>query len=124
MVRIGGQQQNNAARNPQWHSSHAEFKGSKDSAALEDLRVDASGKMASLSINPSRVIDYSLDEVADGLQIKADVYYIPIESDQVGIDSFILHNNNLCLLQMSVADVHVFKNKLLPFLLSLKGLPP
>jgi hypothetical protein len=73
--------------NPRWHSSHTKCKGSKDSAALEALRVNASANKASLSTNPSRVVDYSLDEVANGLQIEDDVYYIPLKTNQAGVDS-------------------------------------
>jgi len=125
MVRIGGQPQTKATKNPRWYSSHTEFiKGSNDSATLLALRVGASAGRVSLGVNPSRVVDYSPDEVADRLQIEADVYYIPVKASQVGIDSFILHNNNLYLLQMTASDTHSIKDKLSPFLLSLKGLPP
>jgi hypothetical protein len=84
------------------------------------MRVRPSAKTVSLSIDPSHIIDYSTREVTDGLQVQADVYYIPLETDRVGIHSFILHNNTLYLLQMTASDVHGIKNKLVPFL---KGLP-
>jgi len=32
----------------------------------------------SLSVDLSRIVDYSLDEATDGLEIKASVYYIKI----------------------------------------------
>jgi hypothetical protein len=123
MVRIGGQTKSRAPKEPQWHASHTEFPESKESEALEALRVDASAKTVSLSIDPSHFVDYSTGEVADGLQVQADVYYIPLKANQVGIDSFIVHNNTLYLLRMTTSDVHPIKNKLLPFLQSLKGLP-
>jgi hypothetical protein len=49
---------------------------------------------------------------------------MPTAPNQVGIDSFILHDNNLYLFQMTVADIHCIKPNLNTFLLSLKGLPP
>jgi hypothetical protein len=42
---------------------------------------------------------------------------------QVGIDSFILHNDTLYLLQMTTSAADDIKEKLVPFLLSLKGTP-
>ena len=47
----------------------------------------------------------------------------PSKPPQVGIDSSISHDNNLYLLQMTVSDTHVISDKLLPFLVLLKGLP-
>ena len=126
MVRIGGRLTAKKKTNPQWFSSHAEFGGSAQSQAreLEVLRASALASGVSLGINPSRVVDYGSDEIAGGLHIEADVYYIPIATNQVGIDSFILHDNNLYLLQMSVSGTHGISDKLLPFLVSLRGLPP
>ena len=136
MVRVGDQTsiaaEPAAAWSPKWYSrsDFTKFGSLNDSGAPEALHcVNASAtNKTSLSIHPSRVIiDYSPDsEVANGIQIESNVYYVPIKSDQVGIDSFILHNNNLYLLQMSVVDdIHPgITNKLFPFLLSLKGLPP
>lgn len=123
MVRIGGQTKSGAPGEPQWHSSHTEFPESRESKALDALRVKASAKTVSLSVDPSHVVDYSTGEVTGGLQVQADIYYIPLKTSQAGIDSFILHNNTLYLLQMTTSDVHSIKNILLPFLLSLKGLP-
>ena len=127
MVRIGGQPTAKKKTNSQWFSSHAEFKGSAQSHQARELEVlcaSASASGVSLSISPSRVVDYSSDEIAGGLHIEADIYYIPITTNQVGIDSFILHDNNLYLLQMSVSSTHGISDKLLPFLVSLRGLPP
>ncbi|KIM91796.1 hypothetical protein PILCRDRAFT_58282 [Piloderma croceum F 1598] len=117
MVHIGG------AKEPQWHLSHTKFPESPESKALEALRVEASSKTISLSIDPSRVVDYGTDEVTNGIQVEADVYYIPLKANQVGIDSFILHNDTLYLLQMTTSAAHDIKEKLVPFLLSLKGTP-
>jgi hypothetical protein len=88
------------------------------------LRVGASAKKVTLSITPFCVVEYSSKEVADGLQIEADVYYIPLKTNPVGIDSFIVHDNALYLLRMTVANAHGIKKGLLPFLQSLEGLPP
>jgi hypothetical protein len=112
---LGGQPKAKERVSPRWHSSHTEFKGSERSTVLEVLRA---------GMDPSHVIDYSPSEVAGGLHIKAEVYYIPIKTTQVGIDSFILHDNDLYLLQMTASDTHVISDKLLPFLTPLKGLPP
>ena len=122
MVRIGGHTNDIGAKEPQWHSSHTKFPESTESKVLEALRIEVSSKTVSLSIDPSRVVDYSTDEVTDGIQVEADVYYIPPKANQVGIDSFILHNDTLYLLQMTTA-AHDIKEKLVPFLLSLKGTP-
>ena len=123
MVRIGGHTNNGGAKEPQWHSSHTKFPESTESKALEALRVEAFSKTVSLSIDPSRVVDYDTDEVDDGIQVEGDVYYIPLKANQVGIDSFILHNDTLYLLQMTTSAAHDIKEKLMPFLLSLKGTP-
>ena len=117
MVRIGGHTNDRGAKERQWHSSHTKFPESVESKAL---RVEASSKPVSLSIDPSRVVDYSTDE---GIRVEADVYYIPLKANQVGIDSFILHNDTLYLLQMTTSAAHDIKENLVPFLLSLKGTP-
>jgi hypothetical protein len=124
MVRIGGQPTVREKRMPQWFSSHTGFSGSVQPQALEVLRASALASGASLDMYPSRVVDYDSDEVAKGLHIAADVYYIPIKTNQAGIDSFILHDKTLYLLQMTVSDTHGISDELWPFLVSLKGLPP
>jgi len=120
MVRIGGQPIVREKRMPQWFSSHTEC----GSQALEVLRTSALARGASLDMYPSRVVDFDSDEIAGGLHIEADVYYIPIKTNQAGIDSFILHENTLYLLQMTVSDTHGISDELWPFLVSLIGLPP
>jgi hypothetical protein len=50
-------------------------------------------RSVSLSVDPSPVVDYSPNEVVYGLEIVADIDYILVRQNQVGIDSFILHNN-------------------------------
>ena len=75
----------------QWQSSHTRFPESKASKAGA-LHVTASSKTVSLNINSSYVVDYSVSEVTDGIQVEGDIYYIPLKANQVGIDSFILHN--------------------------------
>ena len=67
-----------AAREPRWDSSHTGFSESKKSKALEALRVNPSAKTVSLSVDPCHVVDYSTGEVTGGLQVQADVYYIPL----------------------------------------------
>ena len=124
MVRIGGQPKAKERTDPRWHSSLTEFKGSEQSTVLEVLRAGVLACGASACMNPSRVVDYSPGEIAGGLHIKADVYYIPIKTTQVGIHSFILHDNKLYLLQMTVSDTHVICDNLLPFLAPLKRLLP
>ena len=121
MVRIGGQPAVGEKRMPQWFSSHTEFSGSVQSQALEVLHTSSLASGASLDMHPSRVVDYDSNEIAKGLHIEADVYYIPIKTNQAGIDSFILHDKTLYLLQMTDSDI---SNELWPFLVSLKGLPP
>ncbi|KAF8345320.1 hypothetical protein F5887DRAFT_885268 [Amanita rubescens] len=125
MVRIGGQPTVREKRMPQWFSSHTEFSGSvPQSQALEVLRANALASGASLDMYPSRVVDYDSTEIAGGLHIEADVYYVPIKTNQAGIDSFFLHDETLYLLQMTVSDTHGISDELWPFLVSLKGLPP
>ena len=122
MVRIGEHPTVRERRMPQWHSSHTEFSGSAQPQALEVLRAGAS--RASLNMYPSRVVDYDSTEIARGLHIEANVYYIPIKTSQPGIDSFILHDKTLYFFQMTVSDTHSISDKFYPFLNSLKGLPP
>jgi len=124
MVRIGGQPTVREKRMPQWFSSHTAFSGSVQSQALEVLRASALASGASLDMRSSRVVDYDSTEIAGGLHIEADVYYIPIKTNQAGIDSFFLHDGTLYLLQMTVSDTHGISDELWPFFVSLKGLPP
>jgi hypothetical protein len=122
MVRIGGQPMVREKRLPQWFSSHTDF--SESQAPLEVLRASALARKASLNIYPSRFVDYGSDEIARGLHIESDVYYLPIKTNQAGIDSFILHDQTLYLFQMTVSDILGISDKLWPFLDSLIGLPP
>ncbi|KAM6496569.1 hypothetical protein JOM56_007042 [Amanita muscaria] len=127
MVRIGGRPKARERKCTQWFSSHTEFRGSAQSNApeLEVLRASSLANGASLGMYPSRVVDYDSDEVAGGLHIEANFYYIvPLKANQVGIDSFILHKTKLYLFQMTVADSRVIRDGLGPFLNSLRGLPP
>jgi hypothetical protein len=94
------------------------------SQALEVLRASALASEASLNMYPSRVVDYDSNEITRRLHIEANVYYIPIKTNQAGIDSFILHDKTLYLLQMTVSDTRGISDELWPFLVSLKGLPP
>jgi hypothetical protein len=124
MVRIGGQPTVREKRMPPWFSSHTEFSGSAQSQALEVLRARALASRASLDMYPSRVVDYDSNEIARGLHIEADVYYIPIKTNQAGIDCFVVHDKTLYLLQMTASDTYSISDELWPFLVSLKGLPP
>ena len=122
LVHIGGQPQTEAAKNPWWDLSHTELKGSKEYEVLEALCVKASAKKVSLHIDLLCIVDYSPDKITDGLQIEADIYYILLKTNQVGINFFIQHNNHLYLLQMTVSDAASRTNSgLSPD--PLKGLP-
>ena len=121
MVRIGGHPTVREKRMAEWFSSHTEFSGS---VVLEGLRASTLASGTYLEVFPSRVVDFDSNEIAGGLHIEADVYYVPIKSNLAGIDSFILHDKTLYLLQMTVSDTHSISDKLWPFLVSLKGLPP
>jgi hypothetical protein len=100
MVRIGGQPTVREKKIPQWFSSHEEFIGSPQDRSLEALRLPALARRASLAIYPSRVVDYDSNEIARR-DIEANIYYIPIKTNRVGIDSFIYHDGILYLLQMT-----------------------
>ena len=113
MVRIGGQPIVREKRVPQRLLSHTEL-----SRSPEVLRVAS----LDMPVNPYRAVDYDSNEIAKGLNIKADVYYIPIKTIHAGIDSFILHDKILYLFQMTVSDTDI-SDELWPFLASLKGLP-
>jgi hypothetical protein len=117
MVRIGGQPMVRERKMPQWFSSHTDF--SESQAPLEVLRASALARGASLNMYPSRFV-----EIARGLHIEADVYYLPIKTIQAGIDSFILHDQTLYLFQMTISDTHGISDELWPFFVSLIGLPP
>ena len=69
MVCIGGQLKAKESTDPQWHSSHTEFKGSEQSMVLEVLRARVLACRASVCMNPSHVLDYSPGEITSGLHI-------------------------------------------------------
>ena len=62
------------------------------SQALEVLRASSLASGASLDVYPSRVVEYDSNEIASGLRIEADVYYILIKTNPAGINSFISHD--------------------------------
>jgi len=116
MVRMGGPTTDRRKTEIKWHSSHTEFP--KEFEALEAQRHVASSRTESLNIVPSRHEDYSTGKQ---LHVEAGVYYIPLETNQVGIDSFILKNDILYLFQMTTAIKHDINDKLAPFIRSLTG---
>ncbi|KDR82617.1 hypothetical protein GALMADRAFT_56773 [Galerina marginata CBS 339.88] len=77
-----------------------------------------------LVIKPRRSVNYCSASAACELDIQEEIYYIPLKANQIGIDSFILHDSILYLFQITVSTKPGIKDALLPFLKSLSGLPP
>ena len=91
-------------RMPHWFSSHTEF---ISRSKLEVSYTNALANQASLHMFSFSYFNYNSLELARGLYIDASVYYIPVKANQAGIDSLIIHNKTLYLLQMTVSDTHV-----------------
>ena len=104
MVGISGKPTGMEKRMPHWFSSHTEF---ISRAKLEVSCTNALANQASLHMFPFSYFDYNMLELARGLYIEASVYYIPVKANHAGINSFIIHNETLYLLQMMVSDTHV-----------------
>jgi hypothetical protein len=106
------------APRPQWHSSHNTLSNEE----LERKRQNALLSKASINIRPSSVFEYDGDDFPS--EIRSNVYYLPKKSNQVTLDSFILHLGILYIFQFTTAKEHLIKDGLLSFLARCTGLPP
>jgi hypothetical protein len=104
---------------PQWHSSHTVLANRQ----LEDKRRLAEQNKVSLDICPSSTYEYREDDF-ERFKAFPDVYYIPRESNQVALDSFIIHIGLLYIFQFAGGKQHGIKEGLIPFLEKCTGLPP
>lgn len=67
-------------------------------------------KTSTLEVRPSSVFDHTSDDLKGKLKAKTDVYYLPTDPTQEGIDSFIIHDSILYLFQFTNAKKHDTKD--------------
>jgi hypothetical protein len=99
----------NAKRRHQWHSTHVKLRN----ADLEKARSEALMQKDHLSIKPSSIIIYKDDK---DLEISSDVFYMPGSTNQVALDSFIVHRGYLYMFQFTIGRKHPIKKGIIPFL--------
>jgi hypothetical protein len=105
MVRIGDSEVSKNKRQPQWHTTNTKL-----SKLLEIKRRAAFRKRVSLDINPQTSVEFTSPKLRQKLKIKSDVYYSPAAPNQIGFDSFIVHDHILYLFQFTVKAKHDVKD--------------
>jgi len=106
-----------AKRRNQWHSVHTKLENPR----LEAMRQGALSRGMPLRVTPDSAVIYN--ESADLLEIKPDIFYLPGNSNQVALDSFIIHSSHLYIFQFTVSSSHDIKTGLVDFLKKCKKLP-
>jgi len=101
---------------PQWYSSHVLLHNSQ----LEALRRRALQQKQVLRIPQRLPIEYSDDGPSS---IEPDIIYVPESSNQVALDSFIVMNGCLYILQFSIAANHSIQPSLVDFISKYPMLP-
>lgn len=109
----------NQAPKHQWHSSHAVLANGK----LEERRLLAPRDKFSFEICPSSTHEYREDDM-ERFEASSDVYYLPRKSNQVALDSFIIHDGLLYIFQFPRGKHHDIKDGLITFLEKCAGLLP
>jgi hypothetical protein len=104
-------------KRPRWHTTHCPLSG-----PLETLRIDALKRQETLCVNPSAVIEYR-EPVLTMENIKEDIFYVPAATNQVALDSFVIHRGILFLFQFTVGRSHEIKGGFISFLQKGSGFP-
>jgi hypothetical protein len=118
MVRIGGSKASKKKKQLQWHTTNIKL----TPQLLEKKRRNALRQKTSLVIHPKTFVEYTSPKLSKKLTIKSDVYYSPASPNQVGFDSFIVHNHILYLFQFTVKPKHDIKD-FVDFFSRCTGLP-
>ena len=93
---------------PRWRSSHEFFTNSQ----LEERRQQAWTCRFNIDIKPIRTEEFSDNK---RLSLVHDVMYVPEADNKEALDSFILLNDGLFILQFTIAETHDIKQGLLDF---------
>ena len=101
---------------PQWYSSHVRL----GSPTLEASRQGALQPKQVLRIPQCLPVEYPDDWPSS---IEPDVIYVPELSNRVALDSFIVMNDHLYMLQFSIAANHGINPGLVDFIGKCPGLP-
>jgi hypothetical protein len=108
----------NTSRNgilPQWYSSHCLFRN----ASLEASRQQALQQQLTVTIMPSRTIEYP----DTGLLVAPNVFYIAKSANQLALDPFIIIDDLLYIFQFTIASVLDIKPGLANMVEIFQGLP-
>ena len=74
-----------------------------------------------LTVEPNTTSLYQ--ETAEMLEIKPDTFYLPGNSNQVALVSFIVHGSHLYMFQFTISSSHDIKTGLVDFLKKCKKFP-
>jgi hypothetical protein len=107
-------------RRSQWHANHRSFSSNKK---LEATRQAAVKNSITLEVRPSDICMYGGQDLAK-LDVQPGIYYISKQTNEVGLDSFILHDDHLYLFQFTIGKRHGISEELIPWLTQCTQLPP
>ncbi len=105
-------------RQPRWNSSHVRLQDSE----LDAHRQNARRNSVTLDVHPVGTQEYGDD--LPTLEPKEDVYYVPKIENEIALDSFILHSNQLHVFQFTCSDAHDIKDGLVSRLAGCTKFPP
>jgi len=99
-----------------WHSSHKKLANT----CLEKLRCEALQQAKRFNMVPTSIFFYDENKAYD---IRPSAYYIPLGSNQVALDSFVIKNDVLYIFQFTAGKTHDVKDGLISFLKKCQNIP-
>jgi hypothetical protein len=102
-----------------WRISYRPF----PSKTLEQNRLTSLNDSFALDVRPSETCLYNQESLGE-LDARQDVFYIPTLQNEVGLDSFIWHQDHLYVFQFTIAKRYGIKDGLIPWLEQCAQLPP
>jgi len=106
-----------AKSRPHWYTSHAPF----TNQTLEAKRQQALGRSQKIQIPPTTTQEFNTDDI---LSLREGVFYVPVSEVQEALDTFLLLNGVLYILQFTVGQEHSIKPAVVGFLQKCEHVPP
>ena len=102
---------------PHWYTSH----NTLTHETLEAARQQALRQSQQIQFPRTTIHEFKSD---DSLSLLEKVFYVPASDNQVALDSFLLLNGILYILQFTVGQNHCIKPDFVEFLQKCQGVPP
>jgi hypothetical protein len=107
-------------RHSRWHAAFGDFSANPTSQKAKEDALKAGLPPLCLSLQPEDALTHNFNSQ---LVIEEDYYYMPLADNQVGIDSFIVHDGHLYLFQFTSGTDYSVNDGLLTTLSRISPLP-